>query len=245
MGDEVGDLWEGCRPVHMVTISGFRISEAEITNAQYCAWLNAAIVSGDITVTDAIVTGKKGLYSGQNYIYLSDALYADNRCWIRYNDNGFNVVIGHENWPVVSVTWYGAKAFAEYNGLDLPREAEWEYGCRGGKQYKYGTLDGTISKDKANYSQSGIDHPVDVKSFPKNPFGLFDMSGNVSEWCADWYGTYSPGSAIDPTGTSTGSSRVFRGGSWGNFDDFCRSAGRSYNDPDYRSVSTGFRVVLR
>lgn len=152
------------------------------------------------------------------------------------------MVAGHENWPVEWVTWYGSKACALYYGLDLPTESEWEYACRGGKQYKYGTDDGTLSTSKANYT--GIIHPVAVGSYPNNPFGLFDMSGNVCEWCHDWYGTYPSGNVNNPTGAPSGSYRVMRGGGW-FLDGYCRSADRSYNPPDIGTISLGFRVVRR
>jgi formylglycine-generating enzyme required for sulfatase activity len=167
----------------------------------------------------------------------------------------FSVETGRENWPVVYVTWYGAKAFCEGNGWDLPREAEWEYACRGGRQYKYGTDDGTISSSKANYQFGGgyLGTPIDVKSYPKNPFGLYNMSGNVWEWCADWYGSYTSGSQTDPTGAQTDSFRVKRGGSYLDENigtDYCRSAYRSYDTSDYRAsnagfFNVGFRVVRR
>jgi formylglycine-generating enzyme required for sulfatase activity len=236
-------------PIHSVTVSSFQMSETEITNAQYCTYLNAALVSGDIMATSSSVKAVKGSYNGQEYIYLSLNADANNKCWITYsNNNSFSVVSGYENWPVVFVTWYGSKAFAEYFGWDLPREAEWEYACRGGNQYEYGTDDGTISKDKANYDwgSGSTGHPMDVKSFPKNPFGLFDMSGNVWEWCNDWFGDYSSSPATNPTGAKTGTSRVFRGGGW-NYDNlYCRSAGYRYNLSQNSGVGyLGFRVVRR
>ncbi len=107
---------------------------------------------------------------------------------------------GYENWLVAWVAWYGSKSFADYYGLDLPTEAEWEYASRGGKQYMYGTADGTISTSTVNYWDTGIKHPVAVGSYPKNPFGLYDMSGYLWEWCSDWYGSYTSGSANNPTG---------------------------------------------
>jgi formylglycine-generating enzyme required for sulfatase activity len=142
------------------------------------------------------------------------------------------------------VNWYGSKAFSEYYGWDLAREAEWEYACRGGKQYMYGTDDG--SKDKANYWNNGPNHPVNVKSNPKNPFGLYDMSGNVWEWCSDWYGSYSASPTTNPTGAQTGSKRVLRGGGWNSSSGSdCRSAVRYIGDLYGRSYGVGFRVVRR
>jgi formylglycine-generating enzyme required for sulfatase activity len=238
-------------PIHTVTVSSFQMSEAEITNSQYCEYLNAALAIGDITATSTSVTGAKGPYSGQEYIsltYFQDLYNIDNWCWITFSNNVFSVVQGHENWPVVYITWYGSKAFAEFYGWDLPREAEWEYACRGGKQHKYGTDDGTISRDKANYywGKGCIDRPVDVKSYPKNPFGLFDMSGNVCEWCVDWFGSYSSEPSTNPTGAETGSARVVRGGVFHGTDNYCRSSGRDeIEPPQARYSGGGFRVVRR
>gem|GEM_PF-1660755 len=249
MGDETGELWSGCRPVHSVTVSSFQMGEAEITNAQYCDFLNSAKAGSGITVENNTVKAVKGSYAGQNYLFMSDTYetaYPGNRCWITVTDNVYSVTAGHENWPVVAVTWYGAKAFAEYYGCDLPREAEWEYACRGGKQYLYGTDDGTIGSAKANYYISGgTNHPVDVKSYPKNPFGLFDMTGNVWEWCSDLYGAYNSASATDPTGATIGTNRIVRGGNWDYNESNGRSADRDYYSPGYRYYFFGFRVVHR
>lgn len=248
MGDESGNLWSGCRPVHSVTVSSFQMSEAEITNAQYCDFLNSAKAGGGITVENNTVKSVKGSYTGQYYLFMSDTYettYPGNRCWITFADNVYSVVAGHENWPVVDVTWYGAKAFAEYYGCDLPREAEWEYACRGGNQYLYGTDDGTIGASKANYYNNGPNHPVDVKSYPKNPFGLYDMSGNVWEWCSDLYGNYSSTSVTDPTGATIGTNRIVRGGNWDYNESSGRSADRDYYSPGYRYYFFGFRVVHR
>ena len=247
MGDTENAGYSDEKPVHTVTLSGFEMSVYEITNVQYAKYLNDALKSGDITATSESVKGAKGIYTGQEYIYLAGygSDYPDARCWITYATGTFTVETGKENYPVVWVTWYGSKAFAEFYDMDLPREAEWEYAYRGGKQYKYGTDDGTLSTTKANYWDNGIHHPLNVGSYPANPFGLYDMSGNVWEWCADWYGPYSSGSATNPTGALTGSFRVGRGGCWISNVNYCRSAYRNYGDPDSRRDIVGFRVVRR
>ena len=247
MGDEKGDLWKDCRPVHTVTVSSFEMSETEITNAQYCEYLNAALKTGDITADSSSVYIAKGSHFWEKYLLLSTSFDSNIRCWITFSNNVFSVVSGHENWPVVYVTWIGAKAFADYYGCDLPREAEWEYACRGGKQYLYGTDDGTISKDKANYNWGSdyIAHPVDVKSYPKNPFGLYDMSGNLWELCSDFYGSYSSLPATDPTGPESSETHIVRGGNWSYYESICRSANRSRNIPEFANVTIGFRVVRR
>lgn len=242
-------------PVHNVTVSPFRMSEAEITNAQYCAFLNEELASGNITATAASVTGAQGLFKGYTLIELSGTWepdYPDNRCWITYSDNSFHVAAGKGEWPVVYVTWYGAKDFAYHYGWDLPREAEWEHASRAGKQYKYGTDDGTISKAKANYHYDIMDsnykyHPVDVKSYPPNPFGLYDMCGNALEWCNDWYDIrYSGEDATDPTGPQSGEYRVVRGGSWFHDEMGCRSSSRDYRaQPNFTLFHQSFRIVSR
>ena len=232
------------KPVHTVTLSGFEMSTTEVTNAQYCAYLNAAMASRDIEVKkDGNVYGKTGSWKGQGYLDIGYTYDASNKCWIVYSSEQFSVTQGHEDWPVVAVTWYGAKAFALYCGLDLPTEAEWEYACRGGRQYQYGTDDGTISGTKANYFQNGPGHPVVVGSYPANPYGLYDMSGNVYEWCNDWYGNYPSVSANNPTGAKTDTYRVSRGGGWSGNN--CRSAYRFGNTPYYVDDVLGFRVVRR
>ena len=244
MGDEKGDLNPDCRPVHTVTVSSFQMSDAEITNAQYCEYLNMALARNDITATNSTVMGITGPFGGQEYIELSGNYNADNQCCITYSNNKFSVLPGRENWPVVYVTWYGAKAFAEYYGWDLPLEAEWEYACRGGKKYLYGTDDGTISSAKANYD-AAVGHPVPVKSYPQNPYGLYDMSGNVCEWCGDWFESYSAENVKSVPGARLGSFRVLRGGGWSGVDSVCRSDHRSYSVPGGRNYAVGFRVVRR
>jgi formylglycine-generating enzyme required for sulfatase activity len=234
------------KPVHSVTLTGFEMSIYEITNAQYCNYLNAAKATNDVTVTSFSASGVTGAWSDKEYIYLAGtSSYPDNDCKIVYGNNTFSVKSGYENWPVTWITWYGSKAFANYYGLDLSTESEWEYACRGGHQYEYGTDDGTLNTTKANYWDNEIRHPVAVGSYPANPFGLRDMSGNVWEWCHDWYGAYSSDSIIDPTGTQTGSYRVFRGGSWGPNVYSCRSASRDLGAPYGRPYGSGFRVVRR
>jgi formylglycine-generating enzyme required for sulfatase activity len=246
MGDEEGDLPIHCLPLHTVTVSDFEMSIYEITNSQYAEYLNSAFASGDIEVKDGDVYGKTGQWTGELYLDIGYG-YGQNMCWISYNDGTFSVTSGYANWPVVAVTWYGSKAFALYYGLELPTEAEWEYTCRGGRQYMYGTDDGTISSTKANYFRDGglIGHPVDVGSYPKNPFGLYDMSGNVSEWCYEWKGRYTSGSQTDPIGAQPARHPVARGGSWGYGEGFSRSAYRDILYPEPRSDRTGFRVIRR
>ena len=162
---------------------------------------------------------------------------------------------GNANNPVEQVSWNDIAGFNIATGLRLPTEAEWEYACRGGTTtvfhsmpgYPNGTDDdgllGNIAWHNSNNSPYGT-KPVAGKS--PNAFGLCDMSGNVWEWCQDWYGDYSAGNATDSTGPSVGqygSCRVLRGGSWMNNSKNCRSSTRNNIDPDYRRSNIGFRVA--
>ena len=241
------------RPVHTVALDAFQISETEITNAQYAAYLNVALALGEITVTTDSVIGVSGDYSGQTYLELSKGFFVGstavdttNRCWITHDGTSFIVEPDRENWPVVFVTWYGASAFAKHYGISLPTEAEWESASRGGKQYMYGTDDGTINNERANYNKY-VNSPNDVGAYAPNPFDLSNMSGNVREWCNDWYDPnyYSSSPSRNPPGSEYGMERVARGGGWNTCDWACRSAKRIFFSPSYRSSYLGFRVVRR
>ncbi|MCX5656031.1 MAG: formylglycine-generating enzyme family protein [Planctomycetota bacterium] len=152
--------------------------------------------------------------------------------------------------PVETVSWNDATEFCKKlsektrQAVRLPTEAEWEYACRAGTAtaFSFGDADSALG-DYAWYSaNSGSTHPVGQKK--PNAWGLYDMHGNVWEWCADWYADYPKGAATDPQGAASGSQRVLRGGSWGSSADSCRAAGRNGHDPDGRFNRGGFRVVV-
>ena len=153
--------------------------------------------------------------------------------------------------PVECVRWYDCKEFiTKLNKLTgknfrLPTEAEWEYAARGGNEsqgYKYSGSN-TIDNVAWYWDNSGsATHNVKTKS--PNELGIYDMSGNVWEWCEDWYGDYSSGSQTNPAGPSTGSDRVIRGGSWVIFAGYCRVSDRYYGNLDYRNYFLGLRLCL-
>ena len=127
----------------------------------------------------------------------------------------------------------------------LPTEAEWEFAARGGKQskgYKYSGSDN--AKNIAWYEKNSGSKPHQVGTKEPNELGIYDMSGNVGEWCGDWYGRYSSSAQTNPTGPSSGSLRVLRGGSWRRNARICRVSRRSIDFPSYRGDNYGFRVVL-
>jgi formylglycine-generating enzyme required for sulfatase activity len=154
--------------------------------------------------------------------------------------------------PVEQVSWNDAVEFCdELNKKEriprgwefaLPTEAQWEYACRAGTTTAYSWGD-NITPQLANYNDSGINKTVEVGSYKANPWGFFDMHGNVWEWTADWYAAYSSGAQTDPEGPATGSGRVNRGGSWDNTGTNLRSATRDLNYPSRRGNGRiGFRV---
>jgi formylglycine-generating enzyme required for sulfatase activity len=127
----------------------------------------------------------------------------------------------------------------------LPTEAEWEYACRTGSTTRFANGDTEGDLDKIGWygdNSGGITHPVGTKL--PNAWGLHDMHGNVWEWCHDWYDDYPADEVVDSFGPATGSSRVFRGGSWSDPSRNCRSASRAGLAPGLRSFNLGFRVVL-
>ncbi|MEZ4776763.1 MAG: SUMF1/EgtB/PvdO family nonheme iron enzyme [Bacteroidia bacterium] len=152
--------------------------------------------------------------------------------------------------PVESVSWNDAKKFLtkfnELTGLDfrLPTEAEWEYAARGGRLSKGFKYAGSTDPKEAGWfdkNAKGKTHPVGQKI--PNELGIYDMSGNVWEWCQDWYGPYAEQPQSDPTGPETGVFRVVRGGSWSSSAGSLRVSGRSLFGPDDRDINIGFRIA--
>ena len=149
--------------------------------------------------------------------------------------------------PVTNVSWEDCQEFIKKlnaktdGGYRLPTEAEWDYACRAGTTTAYSFGDKITPKD-ANYLDSKIGKPVAVGSYKPNAFGLFDMHGNVWEWCEDWHGEY-PFAVTDPKGPATGNRRVIRGGSSGYYGSFARSSNRYYSLPTNRGSLGGFRLA--
>lgn len=155
--------------------------------------------------------------------------------------------------PVENVSWNDCAAFLDkinslMTGLDLrlPTEAEWEYACRAGTQTPFSFGD-NITPEQVNYNGESKyrEETVDAGSLPCNDWGLYEMHGNVWEWCSDWYGKYPSGSVVDPVGPERGTYRVLRGGCCFDFGRYVRSAFRYRYDPGYRNrfVNIGFRLA--
>ncbi|MDR1879330.1 MAG: SUMF1/EgtB/PvdO family nonheme iron enzyme, partial [Tannerellaceae bacterium] len=204
--------------LHEVTISDdFYISRYATTNAEFAAFLNAEGVGSD---GEGIVDG-----------YGNQLLIVENTVMgLLWDNNEWKPVNGMGTHPVIHVTWYGAKAFADWVGMTLPTEAQWEYACRAGSQaaWCFGD-DVNLLENYAWYypSAGSTTHPVGEKS--PNAWGLYDMHGNVCEWCSDWY--------------NGENKRVRRSGSWNMLASFSRSASRFAESPSDTKIHLGFRVA--
>lgn len=205
MGDSFSELDNDTRPVHTVYLDAFYMDVYEVTNAQYKKFMDA---TGHSAPSD-------------------------------WNDPNFNA----PNNPVVGANWYDAKAYADWAGERLPTEAEWGKAPRGGLVGKYYPWGDGINHDNANYEGIGGEdiwtyipgkkdiwtYTSPVGSFAPNGYGLYDMTGNAWEWCADWYDSnyYSSSPKSNPKGPDSGIYKVLRGGSWSSFYDFYYSRGFS------------------
>ena len=240
---------------HKVTITkSFQIGAYEVTNAQYAKFLNDTGVGKDgksTTTKTALLIESSGSYDwGLHYD-------TEAKQWVP--------VSGYENYPVIFVNWDGANEFAQWAGGSLPTEAQWEYACRGGKddlpfgigdgKHLNGTMANYMSTNIYDYDNGGVKFvggtalrkTTEVGSYQPNAYGLYDMHGNLYEWCSDYY-VYDLGAseATDPTGpeTSSDNMRVIKGGSFFQSPRQCRSAARECSQPEAtEGQKIGFRIV--
>jgi formylglycine-generating enzyme required for sulfatase activity len=209
------------RPPHEVTISrDFYLGIHEVTQKQYRAVMGT-------NPSHYSATG-----AGQNLV------------------KGMNT----DDFPVENVSWDDTQEYlkklnaraaegARRGGYRLPTEAEWEYACKAGTKTRYHFGD-AIDDKKANFSGSHLRRTVKVGSYPPNAWGLYDMHGNVWEWCQDWFAPYNPNARKDPKGPDLRAGmRAIRGGGWESDATTCRSAQRGTNTLNFRGNFNGFRVA--
>jgi len=238
--DAQESMYEYETPRHTVYVDAFYMNTHEVTNAQYKKFVQE--------------TGHKEPegYGGIDKIKGNIITLKIIKPWSDLNYN-------RDDQPVVCIDWNDAKAYAEWAGKRLPTEAEWEKAARGGlvkKKFPWGDADpdGTqcnFSDKKADFPESdksvddGYKYTSPVSKYPSNNYGLYDMAGNVFEWCADWYDKnyYANSPKQNPNGPNSGQYRVMRGGSWDFNQYFVRSSFRGFHVPTDKFINVGFRCV--
>ena len=262
----VGYPADGEGPVHDVTLAPFAISPYTVTNADFAEFVDAtgfrteseqfewSFVFGGLLPDDFEETRSVADAPWWRQVYGAD--------W-RHPEGPHSSIEGRGDHPVIHVSWNDAVAYCAWSGTRLPTEAEWEFAARGGlvgQRFPWGedlepggvhvmnVFQGTFPGD--NTVADGFAGTCPVDAFPPNGYGLFNTTGNVWEWCADWFDprTYSRGASTDPTGPPDGTRRVMRGGSYLCHASYCsryRVAARSSNTPDSAAGNIGFRVVAR
>lgn len=242
MGSAESDLQE-ISPKHKVYTDAFYMDRFEVTNKLYARFLDNVKPS----------EGNSGDRS--RWVVLRSDLEDPTKIdwWpteIVLNNERYKPFEGYENLPVITVSWIGAKAYCEWAGKRLPTEAEWEKAARGGleeKAYPWGNEipTGGVVYDRAWRDNQRPAPTNSVGNYHSNAYGLFDMAGNVSEWCQDWYDPsyYKDSKRDNPQGPDSGTQKVLRGGSWYNNAYFLRVALRNFSDPASQNDAVGFRCV--
>ena len=259
---------DGEGPVRKVTVDGFRMGRTTVTNGQFSTFVDATDYR-----TEAESFGWsyvfKGLLSRPKQRRLGKTqdvkavpwwLAVEGAYWRKPEGPG-STLRGRLHHPVVHVSWHDAGAYCEWAGMRLPTEAEWEYAARGGlagKRFPWGDamLDGAKHRcniwqgrfPESNTLADGHFGTAPAESFAANGFGLYNMAGNVWEWCADWFSPdwHRSHSTVNPTGPPTGDNKVLKGGSDLCHDSYCnryRVAARYANTPDSTTGNAGFRCA--
>ena len=219
-------------PVHRVSLDAFQMSATEITQAQFKSVMGYN--PSYFTNNDNLPVEKASWFEAVIFCNKLSALAGLDSC---YTTTGEVDYFGQDH----------RKCDYSKNGFRLPTEAEWEYACRAGTTTDYCTGDNESDLDHAGWYRKNCDHRThQVAQKKPNAWGLYDMHGNVWEWCNDWYyQNYNNSSSNNPTGPESGHDHVLRGGSWPDNADYCFSANRCMIRPSYKNFAIGFRIVYR
>ncbi len=219
-----------------VKVESFYISKFEVTHKQYIEFLNS------------IGCDNTGVFLDPEFGEVDYILIQDHDCPVAYKNGKFvfeaNEFIPSANCPVVMVTWFGANAYCNWAGVRLPSEKEWEFAARGGVRTKGYLYSGSDSIDEVAWYVDNAEEKVHAVGLKKpNELGIYDMSGNVWEWCSDWYFENKHIDKADRPKNFSDTDNVLRGGSWFVHKHFCTNDFRLSYSPKYASLNYGFRVA--
>ena len=268
MGSEDADARpdDGEGPVREVTVDPFRIDATTVTNRRFAEFVNAtgyrteAEAFGWSYVFRSLLPKSKQRTLARDVKAVPWWIAVDGAFWAKPEGPGSNLK-GRLHHPVVHVSWNDATAYCQWAGRRLPTEAEWEYASRGGlagKRLPWGDELTPGGRHRCNVWQGafpdintqddGYVGTAPAKSFRPNGYGLYNMAGNVWEWCADWFSPdwHLSHSSYNPTGPPRGDAKVLKGGSYLCHDSYCnryRVAARYANTPDSATGNSGFRCA--
>ncbi len=264
--DQTGYAEDGEGPVREVRLSSFYLDSGAVSNADFQAFIHDtgyqtdAEQAGWSFVFHLLLPPKQRKRVTQWVEATPWWCVVKEACW-KWPEGRGSHIGDRLDHPVVHVSWHDATAYAKWAGKRLPTEAEWEYAARGGlEQCTYPWGNDLLPDDthrcniwqgdfpKTNTKADGYVGTAPVRTYPPNGYGLFEMTGNVWEWCADWFGTdHDQSPATNPAGSRSSDTRVIKGGSYLCHDSYCnryRVAARSANTPDSTTGNLGFRCAM-